>query len=151
MVQPPLLQRLRHQVETRLSGADPAHDFGHVQRTLAAAQRIAAGEGADREVVRLAALLHEWVSFPKGHPDSPRSGQVCADEVKELLAGEGVDPRLAGEVCECIRVHAFSAGLEARSLEAKVLLPAGRSSPSLRRLARRREGGRSSWRLFSTT
>jgi len=59
MVQPPPLQRLRHQVETRLSGADPAHDFGHVQRTLAAAQRIAAGEGADREVVQLAALLHD--------------------------------------------------------------------------------------------
>jgi uncharacterized protein len=126
MIEPLLLQRLRREVEARLAGSDPAHDFGHVQRTVTAAERIAAGEGADRQIVHLAALLHEWVNFPKGHPESSRSGQVCAEQVRELLAREGMDRRLGDEVCECIRVHAFSAGLEARSLEAKVLQDADR-------------------------
>ena len=126
MVEPLLLQRLRRAVEVRLAGADPAHDFGHVQRTVATARRIALGEGAAAEVVHLAALLHEWVNLPKAHPESSRSGAICAEQVRELLAREGVDPRVAEEACECIRVHAFSAGLQAGSLEAQVLQDADR-------------------------
>jgi uncharacterized protein len=42
------------------------------------------------------------------------------------VRAEGVDRRLAEEVCECIRVHAFSAGLEPESLEARVLQDAER-------------------------
>jgi uncharacterized protein len=126
MIDPDLLQRLHRQAELRARNDDPAHDFGHVLRTVANGKQIAGAEGADGDIVHLAALLHEWVSFPKGHPDSPRSGEVCAEQVAKLLDDEGVDGRLAERVCGSIRVHAFSAGLEARSLEAKVLQDADR-------------------------
>ena len=38
---------------------DPVHDFDHILRVLALAERIGAAEGADLEIVRTAALLHD--------------------------------------------------------------------------------------------
>ena len=40
-------------------GADAVHDFDHVLRVLALAERIGRAEGADLEIVRTAALLHD--------------------------------------------------------------------------------------------
>ena len=39
--------------------ADSAHDFDHVLRVVVMADRIAQAEGADREIVQAAALLHD--------------------------------------------------------------------------------------------
>lgn len=40
-------------------GAESAHDFDHVLRVLALAERLARAEGADVEIVRAAVLLHD--------------------------------------------------------------------------------------------
>ncbi|MEJ2212284.1 MAG: HD domain-containing protein [Anaerolineae bacterium] len=40
-------------------GAEAVHDFDHVLRVLALAERLARAEGADLEIVRTAALLHD--------------------------------------------------------------------------------------------
>jgi uncharacterized protein len=40
-------------------GAEAVHDFDHVLRVLALAERLAQAEGADLEIVRAAALLHD--------------------------------------------------------------------------------------------
>jgi uncharacterized protein len=39
--------------------ADPVHDFQHIQRVLAMAERIGTAEGADLEILRAAVLLHD--------------------------------------------------------------------------------------------
>ena len=39
--------------------ADPIHDFEHILRVLALAERLANAEGADLEIVRAAVLLHD--------------------------------------------------------------------------------------------
>ena len=41
------------------AGADAVHDFDHVLRVLTLAERIGQAEGADLEIVRAAALLHD--------------------------------------------------------------------------------------------
>ncbi len=40
-------------------GAEAVHDWGHVLRVLALAERMAEAEGADLEIVRTATLLHD--------------------------------------------------------------------------------------------
>ncbi|HMA93993.1 MAG TPA: HD domain-containing protein [Polyangiaceae bacterium] len=117
---------LRNAAFAAACNADPAHDFGHVMRVVHSAVAIARTEGADLDVVYCAALLHELVNLPKSHPQSARSGDLCAVAAEQLLRGEGADEGLINQVTEAIRVHAFSAGIFPRSLEAKVLQDADR-------------------------
>jgi uncharacterized protein len=121
-----IVERLRAVAAERLAGADPAHDFAHVARVAASARAIAAAEGADRFVVEAAALLHELFNYPKDHPESARSGEICAVEALAVLRREGVDEPRAQAVAECIRVHAFSRGILPQSLEGRVLQDADR-------------------------
>ena len=51
-------------------GADAVHDFDHVLRVLALAERIGRAEGADLEIVRAAALLHDAGRPNPRPPDS---------------------------------------------------------------------------------
>jgi uncharacterized protein len=112
--------------EAMPADADPAHDILHVRRVAALARTISAAEGADPAVAVGAALLHELVNLPKNHPESARSGDLCADAAAELLAREGVEPGRAAAICACIRDHAFSKGVMPASLEARVLQDADR-------------------------
>ena len=118
--------RLEEIAREATEGAEPAHDWLHVQRVVANARRIAEAEGADRELVEAAALLHELFNYPKGHPESHLSGEVCAEKALSVLRGEGWDEARAEAVAYAIRVHPFSRGIVPETLEAKVLQDADR-------------------------
>jgi uncharacterized protein len=107
-------------------GSDPAHDWQHVLRVTASARRLCAAEGADAGVVVPAALLHELFNYPKNHPDSARSGEVCAERALAVLLEQGWAPAQAEAVAYCIRVHPFSRGIVPDTAEAKVLQDADR-------------------------
>lgn len=108
------------------ASADPAHDWLHVTRVERAAVHIAQEEGADVQVVRVAALLHELVNLPKSHPESSRSGELCAAEALVVLGSVGADAGAAERVARCIRVHGWSAGQAPPDREAAVLQDADR-------------------------
>jgi uncharacterized protein len=118
--------RLRADTLVRIAGAEPAHDALHVARVMASARRIAADEGADVDVCVTAALLHELFNYPKSHPDSARSGDVCAEHATTMLREHGFDASFTERVAYCIRVHSFSRGIMPETLEAKVLQDADR-------------------------
>lgn len=118
--------RVRAVALARLAGAEPAHDAAHVTRVMANARRIAVAERAEVDVCVTAALLHELFNFPKSHPDSARSGDVCAEHAAGLLHEHGFDPMFIERVAYCIRVHSFSRGIMPETLEAKVLQDADR-------------------------
>jgi uncharacterized protein len=105
---------------------EPAHDFAHVLRVTENARRIAEAEGARADVVIPAALLHELFNYPKGHPESHRSGEVCAEHALDVLAQEGVAEELAAAIARCIREHPFSRGIMPSTLEGKVVQDADR-------------------------
>lgn len=122
-----LLARLAALAEQAMpTDADPAHDILHVRRVAALARTIAAAEGADMVVCVGAALLHELVNLPKSHPESWRSGDLCAEAAAELLREEGVEAQRSAEICACIRDHAFSKGVTPSSLAARVVQDADR-------------------------
>jgi uncharacterized protein len=121
-----LLARLEVVARERAAGADPAHDFLHVRRVAASARAIARAEGADEAVAVAAALLHELFNYPKGHPESHRSGEVCAEHAAVVLRDEGCDATFVERVAHAIRVHPFSLGIPGDTLEARVLQDADR-------------------------
>lgn len=97
---------------------DAAHDFDHVLRVTALAVKIAEAEGADIEIVRTAALLHD-IGLDDGRLSHE---QVAAQRAQDILVGQ---PREKIEaVVEAIRSHRFRAGPPPQSLEAKCLFDA---------------------------
>jgi uncharacterized protein len=108
------------------AGADSAHDWQHVLRVATSAAALCAAEGADAAVTVPAALLHELVNLPKNHPESARSGELCAERALAVLAERGWPTDRAQRIAYCIRVHGFSRGIVPDTLEAKVLQDADR-------------------------
>ncbi len=119
-------ERLSRDVLGRIAGAEPAHDALHVGRVMASARKIAEAEAADVDVSVTAALMHELVNLPKDHPESSRSGELCADAAAVLLREHGHEAAFVERVAYCIRVHGFSRGIVPETLEAKVLQDADR-------------------------
>ena len=119
-------ERLQGVALARVADAEPAHDALHVKRVMANARRIAEAEGADADVAVTAALLHELFNHPKNHPESSRSGDMCADHAEALLTDHGFGDPFRAQVAYCIRVHAFSRGIVPETLEGRVLQDADR-------------------------
>ena len=126
MIDEATMARLCAAARARCEGADAAHDWQHVARVRESAAALARSAGADATVCELAALLHELFNYPKGHPDSRRSGEVCAEHARALLRAEGIDAETSERVAYAIAVHPFSLGVTPITLEAKVLQDADR-------------------------
>jgi uncharacterized protein len=91
------------------------HDFDHVLRVTALAERIAAAEGADVLVVRTAALLHD-VGESEGREDHHLRG---AAQARTLLQGQS--EAFVEAVAHAIEAHRFRADPAPATLEAQVL------------------------------
>ncbi len=115
-----IFQELYELVRREMS-AGGAHSFDHVERVLALAERIAREEGADVEVVRFAALLHDIERAREDRGEVECHAIASAERAKRLLLERGVDIRFAERVAECIRSHRFRGSATPKSLEAKVL------------------------------
>jgi uncharacterized protein len=100
--------------------ADSAHDFDHVLRVVAMADRIAQAEGADRDIVRTAALLHD-IGLDEG-----RAGHetAAARRAAEILREQGYAEAFCAAVAHAIEAHRFRSGPAPQTLEARVLFDA---------------------------
>jgi uncharacterized protein len=104
--------------------SDPVHGFDHVLRVYHLAEKIALAEGADLEIVRAAALLHDAEGSATSGGDEGRleHHQASAAFARQILEAEGwAEDRIAA-VEHCIRSHRFRDESEQpQTLEARVL------------------------------
>lgn len=114
------------QVARERSSDDPSHDFLHVERVLKNAQLIIKEVPADVEVIIPAILLHELFNYPKGHPRSQFSGDICAEHASEVLDQFDYPLNKRDKVLDCIRFHAFSRGVVPDHVEGKIVQDADR-------------------------
>ena len=98
---------------------DPAHDFDHVLRVTEMAVRLARAEGADVEVVRAAALLHD---VGRDDASGRDHAEVSADVARRIL--ESHPPEKVEAVTQAILQHRFRSGPRPDSLEARCLFDA---------------------------
>lgn len=104
---------------------DPVHGFDHVLRVYRMAERLASAEGADLEIVRAAALLHDAVGAePNGDVDRGDHHEASASLAKQVLEADGWPAARIAAVQHCIRAHRFRSTEEPHTLEAKVLFDA---------------------------
>ena len=87
------------------AGDGSGHDFDHTLRVYHMAVRIAGEEGADVEMVALAALLHDV-------DDHKLSPETCEhkDRAVAFLKSQGVDAQKIHRIVEIISQISFSAG-----------------------------------------
>lgn len=107
--------------------SDPVHGFDHVLRVYRMAERLAIAEGADLEIVRAAALLHDAEGSATSGGEIGRSNHhhASAEFAHLVLAAEGWQPERIAAVQHCIRAHRFRDNTEPpRTLEAQILFDA---------------------------
>lgn len=107
--------------------ADPVHDFEHVMRVYRMAERLGEEEGADLEILRAAALLHDVEGSVPGGEEGNRANhhQSSASFAGQVLQAEGWPEDRIQAVQHCIRSHRYRDRSEPpTTLEAKILFDA---------------------------
>lgn len=121
-----IIKATRDFARERHAGTPPCHDFSHVERVLALAERLAREEGADLLVVRLAALLHDIGRGlePRVGPDPDRHEELSVELARPFLGSLGLPEPLAERVLQAILTHRHRRGRVPVSVEARCLYDA---------------------------
>lgn len=109
------------------SDDDPVHGFDHVMRVCRIAECLAQSEGADVEIVRAAALLHDAEGSATAGGDEGRLNHhhASAEFAREILQADGWSEERIAAVQHCILAHRFRDNTEQpQTLEAKILFDA---------------------------
>jgi len=104
--------------------SDAVHDFDHVLRVYRMAERLAEAEGAELDIVRAAALLHDAEGAAPDHEARADHHYASAEFAAQVLAAEGWDAERIAAVQHCIRAHRYRGTEKPESLEAKILFDA---------------------------
>ena len=104
---------------------DAVHDFSHIERVYRMAERLAKEEGADLEIVRAAALLHDADGTTPGSESRLEHHLRSAEIAGKVLVDEGWPEERIAAVQHCIRAHRFRDDREPpATIEAKCLFDA---------------------------
>ncbi|MCC6146276.1 MAG: HD domain-containing protein [Anaerolineaceae bacterium] len=107
------------------TGADVVHDFDHVLRVYAMAQRLSESENADWEIVAAAVLLHDSVGATPGSQARTEHHLASAEFAAQVLTKEGWPEERIRAVQHCIRAHRYRDDREPpATIEAQVLFDA---------------------------
>ncbi len=104
-------------------GAESAHDFDHVLRVLALAEKLARAERADLEIVRVAVLLHDIARADEDTTGGDHA-EMAADRAREILRARGIAPEKIEAIAHAIATHRFRTNAPPQTLEAKILFDA---------------------------
>lgn len=113
-------------IEKLVGSQDPAHDLQHFKRVVKTAKELSAKENAKIEVVLPAAWLHDIVIIPKNSPLRAQASGMSASKACELLKEINYPKEYLKEISHAIEAHSFSAKIETKTLEAKIVQDADR-------------------------
>lgn len=105
---------------------DPAHDLNHFKRVVTMAKKLCLLENANPEVVIPAAWLHDLVIVPKNSPLRSQASRMSADKAVDFLREINYPEKYHQEIAHAIEGHSFSANIEVKTIEAKIVQDADR-------------------------
>ena len=119
--------------ESYYSKSDWAHGRSHIERVLRSAVEIGRQEGADLEVIELAAILHDIfvkheykIQHAEAHSRAEgfRHEIEAAKESRRILGKLGISGSTIEAVAHCIEAHRKRSSSEPQTIEAKCLFDA---------------------------
>lgn len=113
-------------IATVASSDDPAHDLNHFKRVVTMAKKLCAQENAKPEVVIPAAWLHDLVIVPKNSALRSKASKMSADEAMKFLSEVKYPQEFHQDIAHAIEGHSFSANIEVKTIEAKIVQDADR-------------------------
>ncbi len=119
-------EKFRTHCKSLCEGADSAHDVSHYYRVVKTAKQLAEVEKARLEVVVPAVWLHDYVYIAKNDPRRSQASRISAEAAIKWLDSIGYEKSLFADIAHAIEAHSFSAGITARTIEAKVVQDADR-------------------------
>lgn len=105
---------------------DPSHDILHFRRVVRLAKKICRLEGGRFEIVVPAAWLHDFVIVPKDSVLRCQASRLSAEKAIDFLSSIGYPEKYRNEIAHAIEAHSFSADIETKTLEAKIVQDADR-------------------------
>lgn len=119
------LDQIRKQAEKLFENSKGSHDWGHTLRVYRLCERIGKAEGADMEVVRPAAYLHD---IGRVHQDRT-AGKIChaaegAKMARIIIEHLPISINQKDNIIHCIRTHRYRSNQTPKTLEARVLFDA---------------------------
>ena len=125
------IQKIETIAKKYFEGASVCHDWSHVERVRSLANFIGAKEGADLEIIEIAALLHDIGRKKEFTCKGVRSDgkRFChalegAKEAKRILVNFDIKKEQLENIIHCIYAHRFRNEQIPETLEAKVLFDA---------------------------
>ncbi len=102
---------------------DQAHGRSHIERVVRNSIEIGKQEGADLEVIEVAAILHDMFESKETHSNIEgfKHEVQGALEAKRILGKLGLHSQFIEAVAHCIEAHRKRTGPEPRTIEAKCL------------------------------
>ena len=123
---PQLLEKVYDEVKRRFASVnDLAHGWDHVNRVYHLALHIAEQEGADQTITGLAALMHD-LGRAAPHDDDRHHADLSIIYAEEIMQRYHLPIEKQEAVKHAIIAHSFSKGVEAQTLEARVVRDADR-------------------------
>ena len=105
---------------------DPAHDLLHFERVVATAKVFCEVEKGNPHIIVPAAWLHDFVIVPKNSPLRSQASKIAAEKAIEYLKSVNYPSEFHSEIFHAIEAHSFSANIETKTLEAKIVQDADR-------------------------
>ena len=105
---------------------DTAHDLSHIKRVVGNAKKLAKSSAANLAIVIPAAWLHDCVSVAKDSSLRSQASSLSAKAAIEFLQTHGYHDDWLNDIEHAIAAHSFSAGIEPKTLEAKIVQDADR-------------------------
>ena len=119
------IQEIKTFALSYFSDARGSHDWDHTQRVVNLCMHIGQAEGANLEVLEIAAYLHD---VGRSYQDESQ-GDVChaekgAEMARELLEKYSIPDEQKANIIHCVRSHRFRGNHAPQTIEAKVLFDA---------------------------
>ncbi|MCP4045316.1 MAG: HD domain-containing protein [Gammaproteobacteria bacterium] len=111
---------------SEVMAADPAHDISHIKRVVQNTLKLTKVENGNLAVTIPAAWLHDCVSVAKDSPLRKQASKLAADEAIRFLESVNYPADLLPAIHHAIEAHSFSANLETKTLEARIVQDADR-------------------------
>ncbi|MEK6705203.1 MAG: HD domain-containing protein [Bdellovibrionota bacterium] len=108
------------------SSDDPAHDLLHFKRVVGLAKFLCKREFGNAQVVVPAAWLHDLVIVPKDSPLRNQASRLSAEKAVEFLKSIDYPAKFYDEIAHAVVAHSFSANIDAKTIEARIVQDAHR-------------------------